>query len=56
MHVTITKGNQVFECETDYLEDEPKAMCEELLEGTIQMLSAVFEKVEQPIINTIEIE
>ncbi|MEN6291578.1 MAG: hypothetical protein ABFD07_06125 [Methanobacterium sp.] len=55
MHVTITKGTQVFECETDYLEGEPKAMCEELIEGTIQMLSEVYKKVEQPVINTIEI-
>ena len=56
MYVTITKGNKLFECETDYLEGEPKAMCEELLEGVIQTLCAMYENVGQPIINTFEIE
>lgn len=54
MHVTITKGKQVFECETDNLEGDPKALCEELIESAAQMLSAVYEKVGQPVINDLK--
>lgn len=53
MHVIITEGTQVFECETDYLKDGLKTRVDEYLrDHLIDVLDHMFWKNDEPVVNT----